>query len=138
MCTEKKQGIRLTFCYSCEFLQKYIFLDNSQTLCFSVLPNLWNNHGTNHLFFHAWRLNFTINKRDINTAANYWSTFRALLHTAFCDRKIKEKPNGYFERIEDIPTDKELFFHLLFCWDISRMNIFIHSKYLNARKIHLL
>ena len=46
-------------------------------------------------------------KLHINSAANYWSTFRALLHTAFRDRKIKENPNGFLERIETIPTDKE-------------------------------
>lgn len=33
--------------------------------------------------------------------------FRALLHTAYRDRKIKENPNGFLERIETIPTDKE-------------------------------
>ena len=46
-------------------------------------------------------------KLHINSAANYWSTFRALLHTAFRDRKIKENPNGFLERIETIPTDRE-------------------------------
>ena len=39
--------------------------------------------------------------------ANYWSTFRASIHTAYRDRKIKENPNGFLERIETIPTDKE-------------------------------
>ena len=34
-------------------------------------------------------------------------TFRALLHTVFRDRKIKENPNGFLERIETIPTDRE-------------------------------
>ena len=29
----------------------------------------------------------------INSAANYWSTFRASIHTAYRDRKIKENPN---------------------------------------------
>ena len=46
-------------------------------------------------------------KLHINSAANYWSTFRALLHTAFRDRKIKENPNGFLERLETIPTDRE-------------------------------
>ena len=46
-------------------------------------------------------------KLHINSAANYWSTFRALLHTAFRDRKIKENPNDFLERIETIPTDRE-------------------------------
>ena len=31
----------------------------------------------------------------------------ALIHTAYRDRKIKENPNGFLERIETIPTDKE-------------------------------
>lgn len=35
------------------------------------------------------------------------STFRASIHTAYRDRKIKENPNGFLERIETIPTDKE-------------------------------
>ena len=46
-------------------------------------------------------------KLHINSATNYWSTFRALLHTAFRDRKIKENRNGFLERIETIPTDRE-------------------------------
>lgn len=46
-------------------------------------------------------------KLHINSAANYWSTFRASIHTAYRDRKIKENPNGFLERIETIPTDKE-------------------------------
>lgn len=46
-------------------------------------------------------------KLHINSAANYWSTFHASIHTAYRDRKIKESPNGFFERIESIPTDKE-------------------------------
>ena len=46
-------------------------------------------------------------KLHINSAANYWSTFRASIHTAYRNRKIKENPNGFLERIETIPTDKE-------------------------------
>lgn len=46
-------------------------------------------------------------KLHINSAANYWSTFRASIHNAYRDRKIKENPNGFLERIETIPTDKE-------------------------------
>ena len=46
-------------------------------------------------------------KLHINSAANYWSTFRASIHTAYRDHKIKENPNGFLERIETIPTDKE-------------------------------
>ena len=34
-------------------------------------------------------------------------TFRASIHTAYRDRKIKENPNGFLERIETIPTNKE-------------------------------
>lgn len=34
-------------------------------------------------------------------------TFRASIHTAYRDRKIKENPNGFLERIETIPTDKK-------------------------------
>ena len=49
----------------------------------------------------------TEQKLHINSAAGYWSTFRALLHTAYRDRKIKENPNPFLDRIECIPTDKE-------------------------------
>ena len=45
-----------------------------------------------------------------NTIAGYWSTFRAVLHTAYRDHKIKENPNGFLGRIDTIPTEKE---HLL-------------------------
>lgn len=43
----------------------------------------------------------------INTVAAYWSTFRHCLHEAYRDRKIKENPNGFLERIDTIPTIKE-------------------------------
>ena len=43
----------------------------------------------------------------INSAAGYWSAFRAVLHTAYRDRKIKENPNGFLDRIECIPTMRE-------------------------------
>ncbi|MCF0186433.1 MAG: site-specific integrase [Bacteroidaceae bacterium] len=46
-------------------------------------------------------------KLYINTIAGYWSTFRAVIHTAYRDHKIQENPNGFLEKIEDIPTDKE-------------------------------
>ena len=46
----------------------------------------------------------TNRKLHINSAAGYWSTFRAVLHTAYRDRKIKENPNGFLDRIESIPT----------------------------------
>ena len=42
-----------------------------------------------------------------NTISGYWSTFRAVLHTAYRDHKIKDNPNGYLERIDTIPTVKE-------------------------------
>ena len=43
----------------------------------------------------------------INSAANYWSTFRASLHMAYREHKILENPNGFLERIDTIPTVKE-------------------------------
>ena len=49
----------------------------------------------------------TNRKLHINSAAGYWSTFRAVLHTAYRDRKIKENPNPFLDRIECIPTIKE-------------------------------
>jgi hypothetical protein len=56
----------------------------------------------------------TIHKKQrlhTNTIAGYWSTFRAVLHTAYRDHKIKENPNGFLDRIDTIPTEKE---HLVF------------------------
>ena len=49
----------------------------------------------------------TNRKLHINSAAGYWSTFRAVLHTAYRDRKIKENPNPFLDRIECVPTIKE-------------------------------
>ena len=46
-------------------------------------------------------------KLHVNSAAGYWSAFRAVLHTAYRDRKIKENPNGFLDRIESIPTMRE-------------------------------
>ena len=46
-------------------------------------------------------------RRNIKSAAGYWSAFRAVLHTAYRDRKIKENPNGFLDRIESIPTMRE-------------------------------
>ena len=43
----------------------------------------------------------------VNSAANYFSTFRAAIHTAYRDHKIKDNPNGNLERIDTIPTEKE-------------------------------
>ena len=42
-----------------------------------------------------------------NTIAAYWSTFRAVLHTAYREHKIQENPNGFLEKIDCIPTEKE-------------------------------
>ena len=42
-----------------------------------------------------------------NTVSGYWSTFRASLHQAYRDHKIKENPNGFLDKIDTIPTDKE-------------------------------
>jgi integrase len=42
-----------------------------------------------------------------NTRANYWSTFRHMLHVAARERKITENPNGFLDRIETIPTKRE-------------------------------
>ena len=46
-------------------------------------------------------------KLHINSVAGYWSTFRAVLHTAYREHKIMENPNGFLERIDTIPTEKE-------------------------------
>lgn len=46
-------------------------------------------------------------KLHTNTASGYWSTFRAVLHTAYRDRKNQENPNGFLDRIDTIPTNKE-------------------------------
>ena len=48
-----------------------------------------------------------IHKLHINSVAGYWSTFRAVLHTAYREHKIMENPNGFLERIDTIPTVKE-------------------------------
>ena len=52
----------------------------------------------------------TIHKKQslhINTVSGYWSTFRAVLHTAYRDHKIQENPNGFLDKIDTIPTEKE-------------------------------
>ncbi len=49
----------------------------------------------------------TDHKLHINSVAGYWSTFRAILHTAYREHKIQENPNGFLERIDTIPTEKE-------------------------------
>ena len=49
----------------------------------------------------------TEHKLHINSIAGYWSTFRAVLHTAYREHKIMENPNGFLDRIDTIPTEKE-------------------------------
>jgi len=55
----------------------------------------------------AHQLKHTEQLLHINSAAGYWSTFRAVLHTAYREHKIQENPNGFLERIDTIPTEKE-------------------------------
>lgn len=56
---------------------------------------------------HARQLLHDEQTLHVNTVSRYWSTFRAVLHTAYRERKIMENPNGYLERVEGIPTEKE-------------------------------
>lgn len=42
-----------------------------------------------------------------NSAAGYWSTFRALLNVAYSERMIQNNPNDFLERIESVPTHKD-------------------------------
>ena len=59
---------------------------------------------------HLYTAPQTIHKKQrlhTNTIAGYWSTFRAVLHAAYRDHKIKENPNGFLDRIDTIPTEKE-------------------------------
>ena len=42
-----------------------------------------------------------------NTASQYWSGFRAVLHTAYKEHRIKENPNGFLDKIDVEPTMKE-------------------------------
>ncbi|MCQ2300792.1 MAG: site-specific integrase [Bacteroidales bacterium] len=56
---------------------------------------------------HARQLLHDEHTLHVNTVSRYWSTFRAVLHTAYRERKIMENPNGYLERVEGIPTEKE-------------------------------
>ena len=76
------------------------------------------------------QIHCTEKKLHPNTAAGYWSTDAkpsaiklvwiaevrrrksetqpsALRFTAYRDRKIKENPNGFLDRIDTIPTEKE-------------------------------
>ena len=48
-----------------------------------------------------------LQKLHTNTIAGYWSTFRAMLHAAYRDHKIKENSNGFLDWIDTIPTEKE-------------------------------
>ncbi len=49
----------------------------------------------------------TDQKLHVNTISGYWSTFRAALHTAYREHRIKDNPNGFLDKIDTIPTDKE-------------------------------
>ena len=49
----------------------------------------------------------TSRRLHVNSIAGYWSTFRAVLHTAYREHRIMENPNGFLERIDTIPTVKE-------------------------------
>lgn len=53
------------------------------------------------------QLNHRSQRLHVNTAANYWSTFRHALHIAYREKRIKDNPNGFLEKIELIDTDKE-------------------------------
>ena len=55
----------------------------------------------------AHQLRHTNQTLHTNSIAGYWSTFRAVLHTAYREHKILENPNGFLERIDTIPTEKE-------------------------------
>ena len=48
----------------------------------------------------------TDQKLHVNTISGYWSTFRAALHTAYREHRIKDNPNGFLDKIDTIPTDK--------------------------------
>lgn len=64
------------------------------------------NRFKEHLFTTGQTIH-TEHKLHVNSIAGYWSTFRAVLHTAYRDRKILENPNGFLDRIDTIPTKKE-------------------------------
>ena len=49
----------------------------------------------------------TSHRLHVNSIAGYWSTFRAVLHTAYREHRIMENPNGFLDRIDTIPTEKE-------------------------------
>lgn len=49
----------------------------------------------------------TSHRLHVNSIAGYWSTFRAVLHTAYREHWIMENPNGFLDRIDTIPTEKE-------------------------------
>ncbi len=64
------------------------------------------NRFKEHLFTTGQTIH-TEHELHVNSIAGYWSTFRAVLHTAYRDRKILENPNGFLDRIDTIPTKKE-------------------------------
>lgn len=55
----------------------------------------------------AHQLRHKSQRLHVNTASAYWSTFRHALHVAYRDHKLRENPNGFLERIETIPSEKE-------------------------------
>ena len=76
---------------------KCTFMEINVDLCVKFMEFLLTTHQLRH----------TEQKLHTNTIAGYWSTFRAVLHTAYRDHKIMENPNGFLDRIDTIPTEKE-------------------------------
>ena len=97
--TDKKnckwQHVYKHFARSCN--DKCRFDEITVDLCNKFREHLLNAPQTIH----------TEHKLHINSVAGYWSTFRAVLHTAYREHKIMENPNGFLERINTIPTEKE-------------------------------
>jgi integrase len=60
-----------------------------------------------YLDTEAHNIKYPTHELHPNTKANYWSTFRHMLHIAARERKITENPNGFLDRIETIPTKRE-------------------------------
>lgn len=75
---------------------KCTFGEVSVELCNKFLEYLRSTHQVIH----------TNRKLHTNTIASYWSAFLGTLHTAHRDKKIKENPCPYLERVKTIPSDK--------------------------------
>lgn len=75
---------------------KCTFGEVSVELCNKFLEYL----RTTHQVIHQKR------KLHPNTIASYWSAFLGTLHAAHRDKKIKENPCPYLERVKTIPSDK--------------------------------